>query len=91
MKTEEQARDEFEKLLYEDDEFISVWGYCEGSQTKLNEDDIRVLTREQALKEQQNAIFLANNPGNIADFFFPPLSTSIFFIVKNTDNNFEKM
>ncbi len=57
MKTEEQARNEFEKLLYEDDEFISVWGYCEGSQTKLNEDDSRVLTREQALEEQENAFY----------------------------------
>jgi len=55
--TEDQARDEFEMSLYEDDEFKSVWGYCEGSQTKLNEDDTRVLTREQALEEQENAFY----------------------------------
>jgi hypothetical protein len=57
IKTEDQARSEFECNLYEDDEFTSVWGYCEGSQTKLNEDDTRVLTREQALEEQENAFY----------------------------------
>ena len=56
-KTEDEARSEFEYNLYEDDEFISVWGYCEGSQTKINEYDLRVLTKEQAIKEQENAFY----------------------------------
>ena len=56
-KTEDEARSEFEYNLYEDDEFISVWGYCEGSQTKINEYDLRVLTKEEAIEEQENAFY----------------------------------
>ena len=38
-------------------------------------------------KMQINAIFRANNLGSIADFFFPPLSISIFLILKKNENN----
>lgn len=57
LKTEDQARSEFNQLMYDDDEFIAQWGYCEGSQTKINEDDTRVLTYEEALEEQENAFY----------------------------------
>lgn len=57
LKTEDQARSEFNQLMYDDDEFIAQWGNCEGSQTKINEDDTRVLTYEQALEEQENAFY----------------------------------
>ena len=43
--------------MYDDDEFIAQWGNCEGSQTKINEDDTRVLTYEEALEEQENAFY----------------------------------
>jgi hypothetical protein len=55
--TEEEAREEFNNLLYDDSDFQAQWGYCEGSQTKINEDDIRVLTYRQALEEQENAFY----------------------------------
>ena len=55
--TEEEARDEFYNLMNDDPDFQAQWGYCEGSQTKINEDDTRVLTYEQALEEQENAFY----------------------------------
>jgi hypothetical protein len=55
--TEDQARSEFNQLLYDDSDFQAQWGYCEGSQTKINEDDTRILTHEQALEEQENAFY----------------------------------
>tara|TARA_R100000657_G_C4571814_1_gene37185 strand:- start:34 stop:288 length:255 start_codon:yes stop_codon:yes gene_type:complete len=55
--TEEEAREEFNNLLYDDNDFQAQWGYCEGLQTKINEDDIRVLTYRQALEEQENAFY----------------------------------
>ena len=36
LKTENQARSEFNQLMYDDDEFIAQWRSCEGSQTKIN-------------------------------------------------------
>ena len=57
MKTEDEARSEFNQLLYDDSDFQAQWGYCEGSQTKINEDDTRVLTYTEALKEQEDAFY----------------------------------
>ena len=56
-KTEDQARSEFNQLMYDDDEFIAQWGYCEGSQTKINKYDLRVLTKEEAIEEQEDAFY----------------------------------
>ena len=52
MLNKEQARFEFDNLLNDDPDFQAQWGYCEGSQTKINEYDLRVLT-----KEQENAFY----------------------------------
>ena len=57
MKTEDEARSEFNQLLYDDSDFQAQWGYCEGSQTKINEYDLRVLTKEEAIKEQEEAFY----------------------------------
>ncbi len=37
LKTEDQARSEFNQLMYDDNEFMAQWGSCEGSQTKIND------------------------------------------------------
>lgn len=57
LKTEEEAREEFNFLLLEDDEFKAQWGYCVGKQSEINPDDDRVLTYKQALEEQEKAFF----------------------------------
>ena len=56
-KTEDQARSEFNQLMNDDPDFQAQWGNCEGSQTKINEDDTRVLTYKQALEEQENGFY----------------------------------
>jgi hypothetical protein len=57
MINEQQARDEFYNLMNDDPDFQAQWGYCEGSQTKINEHDLRVLTKEKAIEKQENAFY----------------------------------
>ena len=56
-KNIEEARDEFYQLMNDDSDFQAQWGYCEGSQTKINKYDLRVLTKEEAIKEQEEAFY----------------------------------
>ena len=56
-KKKEQAREEFNNLLNDDLDFQAQWGYCKGSQTKINENDERVLTFKDVLKEQEDAFY----------------------------------
>tara|TARA_R100001594_G_scaffold66656_2_gene100977 strand:- start:1043 stop:1282 length:240 start_codon:yes stop_codon:yes gene_type:complete len=57
MKTEVEARDEFNSLLRDDPDFLAQWGYCEGSQSKLCDYDDEILTFEQAEIKQENAFY----------------------------------
>ena len=57
MKSYDEAIEEFHNLLNNDPDFLAQYGYCEGSQTKINPDDERILTHEEAIKEQNDSFF----------------------------------